>query len=202
MAEIPVEKKSSMAWLWILLGLLVVAALLWALLSGDDEEVDLADTQDEVAVVANDGVDAGEASAVAAGGLMTAESVEAANQRSLERIRANPNATPRMFFMFDSAELTSGAQAVIDAAIEAQPGAREAGITLTGFADRAGPRPYNRDLSERRAEQVRQYLVAQGMTADQIDVEAEGETPTLVETGNDEREPLNRRVRLEFGDTE
>ena len=37
MAEIPVEKKSSMAWLWILLALLLVALLLWWVLDDDDE---------------------------------------------------------------------------------------------------------------------------------------------------------------------
>lgn len=199
MAEIPVKEKSNLTWLWILLGLLAAALLVWLLLSaGDDEEI-VANTQDETALAMQE--DAGEEGA-AQGGLMTAESVEAANQRSLERIRSNPQATPRMFFMFDSAELTSGATAVLDATIEARPNIREDGMTLVGFADRAGPRPYNQELSEQRAEQVRQYLMTQGMTEDQIDVEAEGETPPLVETGNDVREPLNRRVRLEFGDSE
>lgn len=37
MAEIPVHKKSSLAWLWWLLGLLLLALLLWWLLSDDDE---------------------------------------------------------------------------------------------------------------------------------------------------------------------
>lgn len=36
MAEIPVEKKSSMNWLWVLLALLVAALLLWWLLDDND----------------------------------------------------------------------------------------------------------------------------------------------------------------------
>ena len=43
MAEIPVEKKSSMSWLWILLALLALALLLWFLLGRDDEEEVIAD---------------------------------------------------------------------------------------------------------------------------------------------------------------
>lgn len=39
MAEIPVEKKSSMTWLWVLLGLILAALLLWWLLDDDDEQV-------------------------------------------------------------------------------------------------------------------------------------------------------------------
>ena len=38
MAEIPVEKKSSMGWLWVLLALLILALLAWWLLSDDEEE--------------------------------------------------------------------------------------------------------------------------------------------------------------------
>lgn len=37
MAEIPVEKKSSMAWLWVLLALIVAALLFWLLAAGDDD---------------------------------------------------------------------------------------------------------------------------------------------------------------------
>lgn len=43
MAEIPVEKKSSMTWLWVLLAVLVAALLLWWVLGdSEDEAVDLA----------------------------------------------------------------------------------------------------------------------------------------------------------------
>ena len=199
MAEIPVEKKSSLAWLWIILGLILAALLLWWLLSGDEE--DLASE----AVVAEDNVvpgpAAGEEITTAEQTPLTAETVEQANQRALERLRNNPDATPRVFFAFDSAELTSGAQAVLDELIGTRTEAAE-GITLVGFADRAGPRPYNRELSEQRAVQVWQYLAGLGIGADQIDVEADGETPPLVETGDGVREPLNRRVRVELADSE
>lgn len=38
MAEIPVHEKSSMAWLWWLLGLLLLALLLWFLFGRDDDD--------------------------------------------------------------------------------------------------------------------------------------------------------------------
>lgn len=44
MAEIPVEKKSSMTWLWVLLALIIAALLLWWLLADDGEEVGGVDT--------------------------------------------------------------------------------------------------------------------------------------------------------------
>ena len=207
MADIPVEKKSSTGWLWALLALLLAALLLWWIFSeADDEEVRPLDTADgTAAVTTGEGTEqlaSAEGQQGEGAGLMSAETVEEANRRSLQRIQQDPNATPRMFFQFNSAELTAGARAVIDAVIEARPEVREAGISITGFADRVGTRPYNRELSEQRAEQVRQYLVSQGLNGEDIDLEAEGETPTLVETGDSEREVLNRRVRLEMSDSE
>ena len=40
MAEIPVEKKSNLKWLWILLAVLVAALLLWWLLADNDGDAD------------------------------------------------------------------------------------------------------------------------------------------------------------------
>jgi hypothetical protein len=39
MAEIPIERKSSMAWLWILLALVVLALLAWWVFADEDEDV-------------------------------------------------------------------------------------------------------------------------------------------------------------------
>ncbi len=44
MAEIPVEKKSSYTWLWILLLLLLAAAFFWWLLSSGDADPNVPDT--------------------------------------------------------------------------------------------------------------------------------------------------------------
>lgn len=130
----------------------------------------------------------------------TAETVAEANRQALQRITNDPNATPRVYFQWGSAEVTSGAQTVLDRLIQSRADARTGGITLVGFADRSGPRSYNRELSERRAEQVRRYLAGKGISRDLVAVEAEGETPTLVQTGDGVREPLNRRVRVELSD--
>lgn len=43
MAEIPVERKSSMTWLWILLALILLGLIIWWATSGDDEENLMAD---------------------------------------------------------------------------------------------------------------------------------------------------------------
>ena len=42
MAEIPVEKKSSKTWLWLLLAALLVVLIIWWLAAADDDEVETA----------------------------------------------------------------------------------------------------------------------------------------------------------------
>ncbi len=73
MAEIPVEKKSGMGWLWILLGLLVLMVLAWLLLaSGDDDDVEYVDDD----IVATDTLDNDAAMMASAGTYAIGESVD------------------------------------------------------------------------------------------------------------------------------
>lgn len=54
-------------------------------------------------------------------------------------------------------------------------------ITVEGFADPAGPAEYNRQLSERRANNVAAYLTRGGLPAEGIRVAAYGEDRQVVE---------------------
>lgn len=79
MAEIPIEKKSGMpGWLWLLLGLLVLALLLWLFLGNDDDEIERTD-----AVVAEQTIDPATAlvAAPAAGMMAVGEQVDLDNVR-------------------------------------------------------------------------------------------------------------------------
>jgi peptidoglycan-associated lipoprotein len=69
-------------------------------------------------------------------------------------------------------------------------------VTIEGFADPAGTARYNLGLSARRAAAVKQYLVAQGLTGNELGVVGYGET-RLVAPGAARNQPgaeLNRRV--------
>ncbi len=81
-------------------------------------------------------------------------------------------------FEFDKAELTAVGRAVLDAWLaQAHPGIA---VRVVGHADRIGPVSYNKRLSMRRAETVRQYLVDKGLKAADIEVVARGESDPLV----------------------
>jgi peptidoglycan-associated lipoprotein len=69
-------------------------------------------------------------------------------------------------------------------------------ITIEGFADPAGTQQYNLALSARRANAVRQYLVAQGLTGNELSTVGYGKT-RLVVPGASRNQPgaeQNRRV--------
>ncbi|HVA72901.1 MAG TPA: OmpA family protein [Candidatus Limnocylindrales bacterium] len=52
-------------------------------------------------------------------------------------------------------------------------------LTVVGHADVRGSAPYNEALSQRRADSVKDYLVSQGISADQIETRAEGKERQL-----------------------
>jgi outer membrane protein OmpA-like peptidoglycan-associated protein len=101
------------------------------------------------------------------------------------------------YFDFDRADLTPDANSVVvQAAANARQG-RATRILVVGHADTAGASRYNDRLSQRRAETVRQALVAAGVPATEIEARGVGETDLAVPTPDGVREPRNRRVVIE-----
>jgi len=55
----------------------------------------------------------------------------------------------------------------------------DAHLTLVGHADERGPKGHNKDLSDRRAEIAKNFLVEQGVPADHLDTQGLGEDQNL-----------------------
>lgn len=71
-------------------------------------------------------------------------------------------------FGFDRAHLSDGAQTtLLDVARELQANATLT-VQLEGYTDTRGPREYNYNLSQRRVEAVRRFLVRHGIELDRI----------------------------------
>jgi peptidoglycan-associated lipoprotein len=102
-------------------------------------------------------------------------------------------------FAYDSAEIRAEDKPALDdfarVIREHHPGTL---VTAEGFTDVAGSADYNRRLGQRRAEAVRDYLVAQGLSASQVRAVSYGQAANrLVKPGawGENGEP-NRRVAL------
>ncbi|WP_308910153.1 OmpA family protein [Pseudokordiimonas caeni] len=105
-----------------------------------------------------------------------------------------------VFFDWDQATIRGDAEPIIAAAAKAflERGAVE--IISNGHADTSGALTYNDKLSLKRAEAVKNALVARGVPADKIDVKYFGERALLVQTADNVREPQNRRVEIVLGE--
>ncbi len=108
------------------------------------------------------------------------------------------NAMYLVFFNWDSSDLGSGALNVLDAVADEVKNNPPSVINVTGHTDTSGSQEYNEKLAFKRANAARDALIARGVDANLIMVDARGENELLVETPDNVREPANRRVNISF----
>ncbi len=90
-----------------------------------------------------------------------------------------------LYFTFDSDKLTAADETVVDAAVMAARNIRTADFAVTGHAGRVGPDEYNMELLLRRANAVREALVARGINPARINVAGQVEIEPTVATSED-----------------
>ncbi len=118
----------------------------------------------------------------------------------------NPNATPgsaedftdnvgdRVFFDFDSSEITAEGRATLDRQAEWLKTYSSVNIVVEGHCDERGTREYNLALGERRANAAKQYLVAAGIPAARLDTVSYGKERPEATGHDDEAWAQNRRA--------
>ena len=74
-------------------------------------------------------------------------------------------------------------------------------LYVYGHTDDTGPESYNRNLSERRARSVRDYLVQAGIPGDLVEAKGFGESSPAVEASTSGARQKNRRVEIGLIDT-
>ena len=106
--------------------------------------------------------------------------------------------TAPIHFDYDRSELTSDAQATLDAKIpvlNANPALR---IRVAGNTDSRGSDEYNIALGQRRARAVRDYLVRQGIAASRITIDSRGEEQPVAQGEDESAWSQNRRAEFEI----
>ncbi len=75
------------------------------------------------------------------------------------------------------------------------------GLSIFGYTDDVGTAEYNQQLSLRRANAVKDYLVQAGIDSGIVNVKGYGKTSPLIENTTDEGRSKNRRVEIALTDS-
>jgi len=101
---------------------------------------------------------------------------------------------PDVRFESDSDQLIGGSENVLDGAARTLIDNPNLIVEVAGYTDSSGNADYNRDLSERRARAVMDYLIDEGVDADSVTARGYGEEDAIADNTTVDGRALNRRV--------
>ncbi|GMQ76444.1 MAG: hypothetical protein BMS9Abin01_1723 [Gammaproteobacteria bacterium] len=99
-------------------------------------------------------------------------------------------------FDFDRAVVREDVKKRLSRVIQLLKEMPEVDVQIVGYTDDIGSAEYNRVLSLRRAESVRDYIATRGIDATRLSVSGRGKTDPLVPNSTPEGRAVNRRVEF------
>lgn len=99
-------------------------------------------------------------------------------------------------FEFNKTRLRPDAQTILDWAVGVMKKYPDMNVEIAGHTDSVGSDSYNQQLSEGRAQAVKQYFVDHGVPETQATAKGYGESQPKADNGTPEGRELNRRVEL------
>ena len=101
-------------------------------------------------------------------------------------------------FESNSSELTAGSSESLDKVVNAMNEYDQLRIEIQAHTDNMGEAAYNLSLSEKRANSVRDHLIAKGVAANRMEVKGYGETQPIADNSTRDGRATNRRVELKI----
>ena len=102
----------------------------------------------------------------------------------------------KVFFEFDAASLTSSAQQALADNVTIMTGNNDLKVEVQGHADERGTTDYNLSLGQKRAESVKKYMVAQGVSPTRLATISYGEERPVDHTSTEIAWSKNRRAEF------
>ncbi len=103
-----------------------------------------------------------------------------------------------VLFDANSATINPGAVSSMNQVADVLNRYPESDVLVKGYTDSSGPEKANQELSERRAQAVKNYLIAQGVASGRITALGFGESLPVATNETPEGRQANRRVELEI----
>ena len=132
-----------------------------------------------------------------------AEAKQLRMEQDLARIAATKSETrgivvtlPGIFFDPGKSQLKPGAKKMLQRIAAQLKGDESIRVSVEGHTDNTGNSEKNMEISEKRAEAVREYLVSQGMADDRIMATGKGESEPVATNKTPAGRQQNRRVEL------
>ena len=102
-----------------------------------------------------------------------------------------------IYFKFNSAELDPNSELILNYIAEALIAEDSVRVEISGHTDNIGSDSYNLNLSQRRAESVRRYLISQGISEFRIIATGKGESEPVASNATETGRSRNRRIEIE-----
>ena len=107
-----------------------------------------------------------------------------------------------VLFAFNKADLSAQAAPRLDKLANFLKQFPERKLLIEGYTDSVGSDSYNQELSERRAQAVRDALVQRGVDTSRITARGYGKSYPVAENGSPEGRAMNRRVEIVIADAQ
>jgi peptidoglycan-associated lipoprotein len=117
-----------------------------------------------------------------------------AGEEYLQGDRIETNLDDKVFFDFDKSTLDAQDKNLLEQYLPAIKNAKI--VRLEGHCDERGTREYNLALGERRALEVRDFLIVKGISGKKIKVVSFGEEKPIKSASNEKAWAENRRVEI------
>lgn len=101
-----------------------------------------------------------------------------------------------ILFDFNKADLKDAARTNITNLATSMKNNPETNIMVIGHTDNVGSDSYNYTLSERRAQSVKDFAVANGVSSSRITIQGKGKTEPIADNSTESGRAQNRRVEI------
>jgi peptidoglycan-associated lipoprotein len=154
-------------------------------------------TPDNSAQARADSIAAAQRRADSLAAARAAEARDAAARAAATQTELSNILSARVYFDYDRDALRDDAMATLDqkaAVLQANPGVT---VVITGHTDERGSDEYNLALGQRRAAQVKRYLVSRGSDGGRLTTQSMGESQPAAQGSDEGAYQQNRRAEFE-----